>query len=355
MNESFAQSIYVITIPEGASNPENSFFWSVRSTGNNQGQITITKGESIMWENNDSVDHAVTSGSPKTGSDGIFDSGLFGPGKTFTKEFPIAGEYPYFCSVHPWMIGKIFVAEPYLGREQAIQNVGKEFDINEKGVEVKYTLEGTLSNSVNIDTERKSVTFYYDPLKSKEDVLIIKLPEKLIYDVQFAEVNGEIVSDAIRENIDDVTTMYVPLWPDSKEVTFIGTKVVSGQSLQGGGCLIATAAYGSELAPQVQQLRELRNNIFLLTPAGSSFIDGFNKIYYLFSPTLADLERENPMFKEAIKLAITPMISSLSILNYLDLDSELEVFGYGAILIMMNIGMYIIAPVVTIREIKKRI
>ena len=72
------------------------------------------------------------------------------------------------------------------------------------------------------------------------------------------------------------------------------------------GCLIATATYGSELAPQVQQLRELRDNSLLQTASGTSFMSGFNQFYYSFSPTIADWERESPVFKEAIKLAITP-------------------------------------------------
>ena len=76
-----------------------------------------------------------------------------------------------------------------------------------------------------------------------------------------------------------------------------------------GGCLIATAAYGSEMAPQVQQLRELRDNQLLQTESGSAFMGTFNDIYYSFSPVIADYERENPLFKEAVKLAITPMIS----------------------------------------------
>jgi len=122
---------------------------------------------------------------------------------------------------------------------------------------------------------------------------------------------------------------------------------------KGGGCLIATATYGSELAPQVQQLRELRDNKLLNTESGSAFMESFNDFYYSFSPIIADYERENPVFKEMIKLAITPMISSLSILNYVDMDSEVEVLGYGISLILLNIGMYVGIPAVVIVGIRK--
>jgi hypothetical protein len=108
----------------------------------------------------------------------------------------------------------------------------------------------------------------------------------------------------------------------------------------GGGCLIATATYGSELAPQVQQLRELRDNTILQTKSGVTFMTTFNEFYYSFSPTVADFERENPIFKEGVKLTLTPMIASLSILNHVDIDSDQEMLGYGISLIILNIGMY---------------
>jgi len=122
---------------------------------------------------------------------------------------------------------------------------------------------------------------------------------------------------------------------------------------EGGGCLIATATYGSELAPQVQHLRELRDNKLLQTGSVSAFIQGFNDFYYLFSPQIADFERENPVFKESVKLAITPLISSLSILNYVDMDSEAKVLGYGISLIMLNLGMYFVAPMILIHKFRR--
>ena len=112
----------------------------------------------------------------------------------------------------------------------------------------------------------------------------------------------------------------------------------------GGGCLIATAAYGSELAPQVQFLREIRDNTVMSTSAGASFMTGFNQLYYSFSPTIADMERENPMFQEAVRVFITPMISTLSIMTLADTNSEAEVLGFGISVIVLNLGMYIAVP-----------
>ena len=122
---------------------------------------------------------------------------------------------------------------------------------------------------------------------------------------------------------------------------------------QGGGCLIATAAFGSEMAPQVQFLRELRDNTVLQTESGTSFMTGFNQFYYSFSPYIADYERENPVFKETVKLALTPMLTSLTLLQYADIDSESEMLGYGISVILLNIGMYFVAPAVLVMKIRK--
>jgi hypothetical protein len=121
---------------------------------------------------------------------------------------------------------------------------------------------------------------------------------------------------------------------------------------EGGGCLIATATYGSEMAPQVQQLRELRDNQLLQTESGTAFMGTFNDIYYTFSPVIADMERENPYFKEAVKLAITPMISTLSLME--NANSESEVLSIGISVIMLNLGMYLGVPAIVIVGIRKK-
>ena len=126
-------------------------------------------------------------------------------------------------------------------------------------------------------------------------------------------------------------------------------------SEEGGGCLIATAAFGSELAPQVQFLREIRDNTVLQTESGTSFMTGFNQFYYSFSPIVADYERENPTFKEVVKITLTPLLTSLTLLQYADIDSESEMLGYGIGIILLNIGMYFVAPAILIMKVKKRV
>jgi len=143
------------------------------------------------------------------------------------------------------------------------------------------------------------------------------------------------------------------LWYDNYSIrgpnfpTRRGSKSYSNRA-----CLIATATYGSELAEQVQMLREIRDNTILNTASGSTFMTGFNQFYYFFSPTIADYERENPIFKESVKLAITPLLTTLSIFNFVDINSEEEMLGYGIGIIFLNLGMYFVVP--TIAAVKIR-
>jgi hypothetical protein len=111
---------------------------------------------------------------------------------------------------------------------------------------------------------------------------------------------------------------------------------------EGGGCLIATATHGTEMAPQVQLLREIRDNQLMNIDSGVSFMTGFNTLYYSFSPFVADLERENPWFKEMVKIGITPLLTSLYFMEFA--ETEGEILGIGISVILMNIGMYFVFP-----------
>jgi len=82
---------------------------------------------------------------------------------------------------------------------------------------------------------------------------------------------------------------------------------------------------------------------------------GFNKFYYSFSPTIADWERQNPIFKEVVKITLTPLLSSLSILNHVDMDTESKVLTYGIGIILLNVGMYFVMPVVALLTLKRHV
>lgn len=82
---------------------------------------------------------------------------------------------------------------------------------------------------------------------------------------------------------------------------------------QPSGCLIATAAFGSELSPQVQYLRNFREGYILSTAAGSAFMSTFNSVYYSFSPQIAEYEREQPWLQQVVKMGLYPLFGILAL------------------------------------------
>ena len=176
--------------------------------------------------------------------------------------------------------------------------------------------------------------------------------EFTIYHDDYNFIEGTML---IANHINDYT---LKEWTDVSTFTKTGLTVPAKETTSvktgnGGGCLIATATYGSELAPQVQQLRELRDNQLLQTESGKQFMGMFNDVYYSFSPTIADYERENPYFKETVKLAITPMISTLSLME--SAETESEVLSIGLSVILLNIGMYLAVPAIVVIGIRKAV
>jgi plastocyanin len=96
-------SITTVSIMAGASVPTNGKFYEPNNVEN-------TVGSMVTWVNDDTVPHTVTSGTVENSRpkpDGSFDSGIINPGNSFPFVFDKAGEYPYYCMIHPWMTGKV--------------------------------------------------------------------------------------------------------------------------------------------------------------------------------------------------------------------------------------------------------
>jgi len=204
----------------------------------------------------------------------------------------------------------------------------------------------------------KMLQFNVDAVHEKENVAEIIIPRDL-FDGEFTILlDGKEIFAQVNKT--DRSSVVSIVFDGNGEYTLDITATnylekVELEKSNGGGCLIATATFGSELAPQVQQLRELRDNTVLQTESGTSFMTEFNHFYYSFSPAIADYERENAVFKEAVKLTLTPLLTSLTLLQYVDIDSESSMLGYGIGIILLNIGMYFVVPAVLIMKITKRV
>ena len=179
--------------------------------------------------------------------------------------------------------------------------------------------------------ERSSYFSQLEITESQEEakVGVIDTTPVDIPDMQVEEMIEESVEEIIEESVEE------------KE----DTKVIQEINEEGGGCLIATATFGSELSTQVQMLREVRDSQILKTQSGALFLSGFNQFYYSFSPIIADWERQSPIFKETVKITITPLLTSLSLLEYSNIDSEEKMLGLGMGIILLNVGFYFGIPI----------
>ncbi|MFZ0557212.1 MAG: plastocyanin/azurin family copper-binding protein [Nitrososphaeraceae archaeon] len=178
---------FTITIPRGAANPEVD----ITKLGPRQwyvpNQITVTENDTITWVNDDTEGHTVTSGSGagleslltnrKGTENGLFDSGLFGPGENWTLRFEKSGRYSYFCTVHPWMEGLVIV-------QAQIENI-PDYPVDAEGKKQAVFPVHTLTNDDKYDIDMawtprvlltgEEVSFildFSDPLTNKRHHLL---------------------------------------------------------------------------------------------------------------------------------------------------------------------------------------
>ena len=98
----FAQTSTAISIVSGASAPNNPKFYDPPSAN-------VKVGTTVTWTNNDATLHTVYSGTNGT-PDNMFQSTYMTKGQTFEHKFDTAGTFNYFCTLHPFMMGKVVVS-----------------------------------------------------------------------------------------------------------------------------------------------------------------------------------------------------------------------------------------------------
>lgn len=171
-----------VSIPAGTSVPgceETNTCWDPST-------VTVDVGGEVTWSNDDTAAHTVTSGTPEEGPDGVFDSGLFMAGNTFAHKFDAAGEFKYFCMVHPWMQGVVVVEEAMaeeMEEEMMVEPIMLQTTSTDGSINVEITASGppTAGNAMNIDVKFTSSTTG-------------AMVEHINYDI-LATQGGEIVLD----------------------------------------------------------------------------------------------------------------------------------------------------------------
>ena len=211
------------------------------------------------------------------------------------------------------------------------------FDVRERGEDVPRDVCNTIfGDDVNPGLSMELEVCFEVPKEGFE------YDSVLIYENIILQSANKAVVVPLVENSVGYNTIVNRVDPQDQELTDRADELGDG-----GGCLIATAAYGTELAPEVQNLREIRGKMYE-TEAGGETMRMINHLYYSFSPTVADWERENAVFKEAVRVLITPAMLSFTVLDHEEMDSEEDLIAYVAGIVVLNAGMYFVAPVAAI-------
>lgn len=377
--ESYSISIPVGFLAQGCENTNDCYVPSL---------MTVEIGDIVTWANNDNVAHTITSGDPD-----LIKSGKIGlkKGDWVKYQVDIAGEGFLRTMINAT---KHFYTDPDTGCTFSDFQWSKleVTEINDETITFKTSnfckgKENELDTIPVVDR----VSFYFIPIDAKVGDVIgdseftdgfrkVVGIEKRTYGSKTVDV-VKVYSDS-EKTLDNgyskfTTTGYYEKSSGIMLELLFSMKIVNATlfgnnsidltvkaidfniprlsaSGSDGGCLIATATYGSELAPKVQLLREIRDNVLFSTISGTRFMTTFNTAYYSFSPMVADWERQNTAFKELVKVTITPMLLTLSILDYVKIDSEQEMLGYGIGVILLNMGIYFAAPAIIIVKLRQK-
>ena len=227
----FAETTYEITIPSGASDPNAPYFWSEKTTGVTTGIISIFPGDTIVWSNADTAFHTITSVSrsgenvllSSEDEDGLFDSGFFTAGKSYERQFNELGIYYYYCSLHPWMHGAVYVTTNP-GSVQSIDRVASGYSNDGLGFEVKYILDTNLQNAVHINPDENTLTFTISG-DTENDQIVIILPPELIDNPNTVWVDN-VMTDFQTDTTATGIKLTIPLETDSKKIKIMGTHVI---------------------------------------------------------------------------------------------------------------------------------
>jgi len=218
-----AESVYDINIPSGSADMSAPFHWSSEKDGDASGFIEIIVNDTIFWKNGDTTSHTVTSGTPRLGPDGIFDSGKIGLGKSFVQKFTEIGEFPYYCTLHPWKTGLVSVSSGY----SILPNVGSDFGDGTNTFDLEYKFN-RLVDHVSIDKNTKSISLELKGNTINDDnTLTLFLPSALISGISSVSIDGVMTEEFSQEFDSETTVLIINQIPSyAKLITINGTTII---------------------------------------------------------------------------------------------------------------------------------
>ncbi|HKX80924.1 MAG TPA: plastocyanin/azurin family copper-binding protein, partial [Nitrososphaera sp.] len=182
--------------------------------------VQANVGDTVIWTNRDGTLHTATSGTASGGPTGLFggtaaEPVYLGPSATMSFTFAEAGEFPYYCTLHPTMVGTVIVGGDGGNGSTPIESTASA-TLDGNTYEVSATSETSTATGLEIDPDEKSVTVIFDTAGEAE----LTLPKTMIDGV----VEGEGVS--IIETTDTATRVSVVVPEGETEVDIMGSFVV---------------------------------------------------------------------------------------------------------------------------------
>jgi len=195
-SSAFAEPVMVST-PQGTSVPgceeTNECFLPY--------MVTVDVGGEVTWSNDDTAAHTVTAGSAADGPSGEFDSSLFMAGTTFSHTFESAGEFPYFCMVHPWMVGIVTVGEAMgeVMEEKEMMEVTMSGDDLDLTIDPMLPFDTTTQDMITLSFTAKS-----DELKGTGEL------DHLDYKVVITKDGSEVWSEEFHDHDGNLELQITP-------------------------------------------------------------------------------------------------------------------------------------------------
>lgn len=159
--------------------------------------ISVSPGTKVIWTNQDSVPHTVTS------EKGVWDSGFIQPGKSYSRLFSSANEYPYYCTIHPHMRGRVNV------NSDDLSNTDESFDYCSEFIKAGLDCDVPEINAIRTDMIIIATHVEY--------AIAYPYHESILKKNTFSQLKSLVLSnlDIAKEWFNDIL-MYLSIYNDPK-------------------------------------------------------------------------------------------------------------------------------------------
>lgn len=184
-------------------------------------------GDTLEFGNGDTVPHQIVAGTPSSGPNGKFDSGVVNPGQYYAytlTEYDV-GTFTFYDKTYPWMTGTVLVQETPSGYK-VIHNVGADAGDGKTTFDVQYQSAKNII-STSIGPKDKSLNLVLVGQTTSTTNLVLRLPTGLITPPFLGvQLDGQFTKNFTITDEQGIEVVTIPITPVTEQVSIIGTQVV---------------------------------------------------------------------------------------------------------------------------------